>query len=49
VHRSYWVVRAGLADVQRSGGKLTLTLKNGLRVPVSDKFTAAVRRAGWAK
>ncbi|MDQ2105037.1 LytTR family DNA-binding domain-containing protein [Azospirillum isscasi] len=49
VHRSHWVAAAAVAGVERKpDGKLVLTLRNGLRVPVSRSHTAAVRAAGWA-
>lgn len=46
-HRSWWVAEAGVATVERSSGKLTLVLKNDIRVPVSRSGAAAVRDAGW--
>ncbi|MCW2235781.1 LytTR family DNA-binding domain-containing protein [Azospirillum canadense] len=50
VHRSYWVSAAAVGGVERkSDGKLTLVLRNGLRVPVSRSFAAEVRAAGWAE
>lgn len=49
VHRSYWVAAAAVDGVERKpDGKLTLRLRNGLRVPVSRSHVAAVRAAGWA-
>ena len=47
VHRSYWVARPAIEEVRREGGKITLCLKNGIRVPVSDSFAPKVRKAGW--
>lgn len=48
VHRSYWVAAAAVTGVERKpDGKLTLLLRNGLRVPVSRSYAAAVRAAGW--
>ncbi len=50
VHRSYWVAAAAVGAVERkSDGKLTLVLRNGLRVPVSRSYAAEVRAAGWAE
>lgn len=47
VHRSWWVARAAVISVSREGGKLTLNLKNGLRVPVARTALGALRAAGW--
>ncbi len=47
VHRSYWVARAAVDRVEKTGRKTALVLKNGLSVPVSDNFLPAVREAGW--
>ncbi len=47
VHRSYWVARNAVANLERKGRKTTLTLSNGLRVPVSESFLPSVREAGW--
>lgn len=47
VHRSWWVARAAVASVARDGGKLTLALKNGLKVPVARTAVGALRAAGW--
>ena len=50
VHRSYWVAAAAVGGVERKpDGKLTLVLRNGLRVPVSRSYAADVRAAGWAE
>lgn len=50
VHRSHWVAAAALAGVERKpDGKLVLILRNGLRVPVSRSYAAAVRAAGWVE
>lgn len=47
VHRSYWVARTAVANLESKGRKTTLTLSNGLRVPVSESFLPSVREAGW--
>ncbi len=47
VHRSFWVARGAVADVSKESNKLTLILKNGIRVPVSNTYAPTVRRAGW--
>jgi len=47
VHRSWWVAEGAVAAVERSNGRLTLLLRNGLRVPVSKSFREQVKDAGW--
>ena len=47
VHRSHWVARAAVDAVERSGGRVTLRLVNGTRVPVSRSFVRALRARGW--
>ena len=47
VHRSFWVARAAIAGHQRRNGRVTLTLTNGLEVPVSRTYLPVVREAGW--
>ncbi len=50
VHRSHWVAAAAVAGVERKpDGKLVLVLRDGRRVPVSRRYAAAVREAGWAE
>jgi len=46
-HRSWWVAREAVARVERGGGRAILHLANGLAVPVSRSYSAALRRAGW--
>lgn len=49
-HRSFWVAAAAVSDVERTpDGRVTLVLRNGLRVPVSRSRLAAVRGAGWLR
>ena len=48
IHRSHWVARDAVVRVQRSAGKVTLELSNGMRLPVSRGFLPAVRAAGLA-
>lgn len=45
VHRSWWVLRSGIADAQRRDGKLWLQMKSGTEVPVSRTYLAAARDA----
>ena len=48
VHRSWWVARAAVAQVERlAGNKMVLVLRSGLRVPVSRTYLGSVRAAGW--
>ncbi len=47
VHRSHWVARAAVDGVERRGGRVTLRLVNGTRVPVSRSFAPALRARGW--
>lgn len=46
-HRSWWVARAAVAEVERGDGRAVFTLKSGLRVPVSRTYARALRAAGW--
>ncbi|MGD2134479.1 MAG: LytTR family DNA-binding domain-containing protein, partial [Maricaulaceae bacterium] len=48
VHRSWWVARDAVAEVDRAEGRMTLKLKNGLEAPVSRTYARAVREAGWS-
>lgn len=48
VHRSWWIARAGVADVVRRERKTWLVLTNGLEVPVSRTYMAALKEAGWS-
>jgi len=47
VHRSWWVADGAVASVERDAGRITLVLRNGLRVPVSKSFREPVKEAGW--
>jgi DNA-binding LytR/AlgR family response regulator len=47
VHRSYWVSRGAVAGHAREGQRVTLTLSNGLQVPVSRRHAPVLRRMGW--
>ena len=46
-HRSWWVAKAGIADVRRGDGRATLILKDGAEAPVSRTHAKALREAGW--
>jgi len=47
VHRSWWVADGAVASVERDAGRITLVLRNRLRVPVSKTFREPVKEAGW--
>ncbi|MFD2367049.1 LytTR family DNA-binding domain-containing protein [Pseudoduganella sp. GCM10020061] len=47
VHRSWWVAHDAVRTIRRDGAKLTLVLSDGLEVPVSRTYSAAVRTAEW--
>lgn len=47
VHRSWWVARAGIAEVKRDGARVTMMLKDGAEAPVSRPNVKALREAGW--
>lgn len=46
-HRSWWVARDAVRDVERGDGRAVLTLEGGLTVPVSRRYARALRDAGW--
>jgi len=46
-HRSWWVARSAVSEVERGDGRATLTLKDGDEVPVSRAFAKQLRSAGW--
>lgn len=46
-HRSWWVARDGVAEINRDNGKQALILKSGAIAPVSRSFASAVRDAGF--
>jgi hypothetical protein len=46
-HRSWWVAEAGVDNIAKSDGKLQITLKSGVQVPVSREGAKRVREAGW--
>ena len=47
VHRSWWVARDAVQHGVRRRGRALLTLKGGLKVPVSRTYAPALRRAHW--
>lgn len=46
-HRSWWVARDAVRDVERGDGRAVLTLDGGLTAPVSRRYAKALREAGW--
>lgn len=47
VHRGWWVARDAVLGTSREGGRLWLSLSNGLKVPVSRAHMPAVRGQRW--
>lgn len=47
VHRSWWVARAAVAEVERADGRISLRLSNGVTAPVSRSYAPRLREAGW--
>ena len=47
VHRSWWVARGAVGATRANGRRLSLTLTNGLEVPVTREAASRLRRAGW--
>ena len=45
-HRSHWVARAAIKEVERDSGKVFLRLANGDRIPVSRKYRPDLEEAG---
>lgn len=46
-HRSWWVAKSAVVKVARGDGRATLTLSNGLDVPVSRRYARTLRTDGW--
>lgn len=46
-HRSWWVARDAIGEVRRADGRAVLTLKNGVKAPVSRTHARALRARGW--
>ena len=47
VHRSWWVARAAVEDVQRDGRNIRLKLARGIEAPVARAKVADLRDARW--
>ncbi len=46
-HRSHWVAKSAIVDVDKSRGKIAFCLKGGLKIPVSRTYRKALRADGW--
>ncbi|MCT2398239.1 LytTR family DNA-binding domain-containing protein [Novosphingobium mangrovi (ex Huang et al. 2023)] len=46
-HRSWWVARTAVAEVQGTPRSMQLRLVNGLQVPVARSAVITLRSAGW--
>ncbi|MBW8880693.1 MAG: LytTR family transcriptional regulator DNA-binding domain-containing protein [Asticcacaulis sp.] len=46
-HRSWWVAKQAVADVNRRDGRVSLALKNGVSAPVSRSYSKALKTYGW--
>lgn len=46
-HRSWWVAKEGVSEVNRANGRVSLMLKDGSEAPVSRPNVRALREAGW--
>lgn len=47
VHRSWWVARRAVEAANSDGDRLELSLSGGVTAPVSRRYRAAWRAAGW--
>jgi DNA-binding LytR/AlgR family response regulator len=47
VHRSWWVSRSAVLEVERDGRSVRLKLRNGVSAPVSRRAVAALKAAAW--
>jgi len=47
VHRSWWVARGAVKNVERGDGKAIFTLTNNTQVPISRTYAKALREIGW--
>ena len=46
-HRSWWVAKDAVTEVERGDGRATFILKDGARAPVSRTFARTLRAEGW--
>jgi DNA-binding LytR/AlgR family response regulator len=47
VHRSWWVARDAVEQVEQDGRSLRLALRGGVQAPVARSMVPAVKAAGW--
>ncbi len=47
VHRSWWVARKRVRNVERQGRDYVIVTGDGLRIPVGRSRVRALRKAGW--
>ncbi len=47
VHRSWWVARGAVDDVQRDGRNIRLILPRGLQAPVARAQVSELKQVGW--
>lgn len=47
VHRSWWVARGGIENVQRDGRNIRLILARGIAAPVARAKVADLRKERW--
>ena len=47
VHRSWWVAKQGIEDVQKKNRTAVIRLKNNVSVPVSRSGYKMIKDAGW--
>ena len=43
MHRSWWVALDAVEDVKKQSRKATLIMKNGIEVPVSQKYLPVLK------
>ena len=46
-HRSWWVAKSAIDDIQSKRRSAELTLKNGVKVPVSRNALKVLKDMGW--
>lgn len=46
-HRSWWVAKDAVVEVERGDGRATFVLRDGARAPVSRTFARTLRAEGW--
>jgi hypothetical protein len=47
VHRSWWVARDAITAAEKGDGRAVLTLRDGVRVPVSRTYAGKLREKRW--